>query len=78
MEATVKNAVSSNQYLPEGDCNADGSFNIADVVLLQKWLLSVPNAELKDWRSGDLDRNGVLNAIDLSLMKIELLRSETK
>ena len=64
--------VSSNQFLSKGDCNADGSFNIADVVLLQKWLLAVPVAELKDWRSCDLDRNSKLNAMDLCLMKREL------
>ena len=30
-----------------GDVNADGAFSIADAVLLQKWLLAVPDAELK-------------------------------
>ena len=35
-----KNAVvSSNQFLPKGDCNADGSLNIADVILLQKYVI---------------------------------------
>lgn len=29
-----------------GDVNCDGEFTIADVVLLQKWLLAVPDAEL--------------------------------
>ena len=53
----------------------DGAFNITDVVLLQKWLLAVPDTELQDWRSGDLDRNEKLNAIDLGFMKRELLRS---
>lgn len=71
-----KNAVvSSNQFLPKGDCNADGCFTVADVMLLQKWLLAVPDTELKDWRSADLNRDGKLNAIDLCLMKRELLRS---
>lgn len=68
--------VSSNQFLLKGDCNADGSFNIADTVLLQKWLLAVPDTNLADWHSCDLDRNGKLNAIDLSLMKRELLCSQ--
>ena len=65
--------VSSNQFLLKGDCNADGSFNIADTVLLQKWLLAVPDTNLADWHSCDLDRNGKLNAIDLCFMKRELL-----
>ena len=59
-----------------GDVNTDGVFNITDVVLLQKWLLAVPDTELKDWRSGDLVRNGKLNAIDLSLMKRELFKRD--
>lgn len=67
--------VSSNQILPKGDCNADGSFNIADAILLQKWLLAVPDTNAADWRSCDLYRDGKLNAIDLSLMKRELLRN---
>ena len=71
-----KNAdISSNRFLPMGDCNADGSFNAADVILLQKWLLTVPDSEPADRRSGDFDRDGKLNAADLSLMKRALLRS---
>ena len=38
----------------EGDVNADGKFNIADVVLLQKWLLNVPNTQLANWRAAEL------------------------
>lgn len=66
-------AVSSNQFLPKGDRNVDGSLSIADIVLLQKWLLAVPDTEMIDWRSCDFDRNGKLSAVDLSLMKRELL-----
>ncbi len=47
-----------------------------DVVLLQKWLLSIPDTELKDWKAGDLYEDDKLNALDFSLMKKELLRSE--
>lgn len=68
--------VSSNQFLLKGDCNADGSFNIADTVLLQKWLLAVPDTNLADWHSCDLDRNGKLNAIDLCFMKRELTHDQ--
>lgn len=30
----------------KGDVNADGQFNIADAVLIQKWLLAVPDTTL--------------------------------
>ena len=55
-----------------GDVNNDGSFNIADAVLLQKWLLAVPDTELSDWKAADLCEDGVLNVFDLCAMRQEL------
>ena len=52
-----------------GDVNADGSFNISDLVLFQKWLLVKPGAELKNWKAGDLCEDGKLNVFDLCLMR---------
>ena len=57
-----------------GDVNQDGDFTIADVVLLQKWLLDVPETQLVDWKSGDLYNDNVLNVLDLCLMKRELMK----
>ena len=45
-----------------GDLNADGEFSIADVVLLQKKLLTVPDTVLADWQAGDLCADGKLDA----------------
>lgn len=59
----------------KGDVNADGAFNISDVVLLQKWLLAVPDTELKDWKAADLCDDNVLDVFDLCIMKRELLNS---
>ena len=56
-----------------GDVNADGKFNVIDVILLQKWLLAVPDAKLSDWKAADFDKNNRLNAFDLCLMKYALL-----
>ncbi|MBQ8923117.1 MAG: dockerin type I repeat-containing protein, partial [Oscillospiraceae bacterium] len=50
-----------------GDVNADGTFSTADIEMLQKWLLT--DGTLTDWNTGDLDGNGKINAIDLTLMK---------
>ena len=58
----------------KGDVNNDGEFNVADVVLLQKWLLAVPNTYLANWRSADLCNDDKLNVFDLCLMKRELLQ----
>ena len=52
-----------------GDLNADGEFSIADVVLLQKKLLAVPDTVLADWQAGDLCADGKLDALDLGAMR---------
>ncbi|MCQ2416872.1 MAG: dockerin type I domain-containing protein, partial [Oscillospiraceae bacterium] len=56
----------------KGDANGDGNFSIADAVLLQKWLLGIPDATLFDWKAADLCEDGVLNIFDLCMMKREL------
>lgn len=53
----------------KGDVNADGQFNVSDVVLLQKWLLAVPNTYLADWKAADLCEDDRLDVFDLCLMK---------
>ncbi len=53
----------------EGDVNADGKFNIADLVSLQKWVLAVSDTELKNWKAADLCSDDQLDAFDLALMK---------
>lgn len=53
----------------QGDVNADGEFNIADVVLFQKWLLTVPDAKLSDWKAADLCEDDRLDVFDLCMMK---------
>lgn len=56
-----------------GDVNADGAFSMADAVMLQKWLLGVPDVKLYNWKSADLFEDGVLDVYDLCLMKRELI-----
>ena len=57
----------------QGDVNADSSLNVADVVLLQKWLLAVPNTSLPNWKAADLCEDDKLNVFDLCMMKRALL-----
>ena len=54
-----------------GDVNADGVFNVADVVMMQKWLLRAGG--LTDWQAGDLCRDERIDVFDLCLMKRMLL-----
>ncbi len=60
----------------EGDVNADGTFNVTDLILLQKWMLAIPDTELADWKAGDLSSDDRLDAFDLCMMKRELLNND--
>lgn len=59
----------------KGDVNADGSFNVADVVMLQKWLVSARDINLPDWKAADLNEDGKLDVFDLCVMKRKLIES---
>lgn len=58
-----------------GDANGDGKFTVADVVLLQKWLLAVPNVRLANWEACDLCEDGRIDVFDLCLLKRKLINS---
>ncbi len=50
-----------------GDVNADGEFSVADLVMMQKWIIR--SGDLTDWQAGDLDNNSIIDSADLQLMK---------
>ncbi|MBR3448040.1 MAG: family 16 glycosylhydrolase [Oscillospiraceae bacterium] len=52
-----------------GDLNADGECTAADAVMLQKWLLCIPETVLPAPSAGDLNKDGILDAADLTLLK---------
>ena len=56
-----------------GDVNNDGDFNVSDVVLLQKWLLAVPNTKLANWKAANFCEDDRLDVFDLCLMKRKLI-----
>lgn len=53
----------------QGDVNKDGKFDDNDLVVMQNWLLAVPDAELSDWKAGDLCEDGKIDAFDMCLMR---------
>lgn len=69
----VSAAEKSNPSFLMGDVNEDGSFNVADVVLLQKWLLAVHDTHLANWKAADFCEDNKLDVFDLTLMKRALL-----
>lgn len=58
----------------KGDVNADGVFDISDIVMMQKWLLG--SNVLVDWSSGDLNGDDRIDAMDLCQMKQNLFAAE--
>ena len=80
-ELIVENGIFRYRFEPDiqpylmGDVNNDGEFNVADVVLLQKWLLAVPDTHLANWKAVDFCNDNVLNVFDLCLMKRELIQA---
>lgn len=59
----------TNNTPVRGDVNGDGIFNSADVVILQKWLVGVPDVKLADWKAADLYEDERLDVFDLCFMK---------
>lgn len=62
---------SYTEYDILGDVNADGEFSVADVVMMQKWLICA--GDLTDWKAGDLYSDNIINVFDLCLMRRKLL-----
>lgn len=76
-------AIGGKEYSPredtknpvQGDVNKDGEFNVADVVILQKWILAAPDTTLADWKAADLCEDNRLDVFDLCMMK-QILRQQ--
>ncbi len=54
-----------------GNVNADDEFSVADVVMMQRFILG--SGQLTDSLAGDLTGDGCLDVFDLCLMKTELI-----
>lgn len=50
-----------------GDVNADGIFSIADLVMMQRFLLN--QGRLIEWKAGDLCEDNTINGLDFCLMR---------
>lgn len=72
-EATTSTTETTEPNFLLGDCNGDGNFGVSDVVLLQKWLLAVPDVHFADWKAADFCDDDKLDVFDLCLMKRALI-----
>lgn len=69
----VYNYQSAVPEIIKGDVNADGIFNAADLVMMQKFILG--NGTLNNHEAGDFCEDGILDVFDLSIMRRELINS---
>ena len=53
----------------KGDLNSDGEVNVADAVLLQKFILGANDASITDWKAGDLCEDEALDVFDMIEMR---------
>ena len=61
------------EWVPNGDVNGDGCLTISDALIMQKWLLSVSDITLPNWRAVDFCRDNKIDIFDLIMMRKELI-----
>ena len=61
--------VNAEGFSIKGDVNADGELDVADVVLLQKWLLAVPDMHLENWQAADLCKDNMSDETGADICK---------
>lgn len=59
--------VSAEKKSVAGDVNADGIFNVADLVMMQKFILGA--GTLNDWQAGNLCEDDKIDVFDMVLMR---------
>lgn len=69
---TTTTSMTVSPQLVKGDINYDGIFNIADVVILQKYLLC--EIDLDNSENADFYSDNIINTFDLCFMKSALLK----
>lgn len=59
----------------KGDINFDGRINIADAVLLQRYILGTTRLDRMPYHRADMDRDGVVDVFDMVLMRKKIINT---
>lgn len=70
MEETLVNG----NICPRGDINMDGSISIADVVLLQKYLLGDSNLSFIQYNRADVNSDSIVDCFDMVTMRQNIVK----
>lgn len=79
---TLTAAAESQQYEGSesgyymGDVNSDGLVGTSDLVLLNKWLLAVPDTHLENWQAADFCRDEILDVYDLCMLRRQIVSGD--
>ena len=58
-----------------GDVNGDGYLNIADIVLIQRWLFGNNDVYIRNWKAADFCKDGKIDIFDFCRMRKEVIKS---
>ncbi|MBR5682791.1 MAG: dockerin type I repeat-containing protein [Ruminococcus sp.] len=61
-----------------GDVNGDDELNVADLVMLQKWLIAASDTDMKKPQAADMNSDGNVDAFDLIQLRKEVLKNVSK
>ena len=59
-----------------GDINNDGKVTVTDLVILSRHLAELTEITELDYRYADMNQDGVLDVLDLALLRIKLAGGE--
>lgn len=58
-----------------GDINNDNKISIADLILMQRYILGIEDFTIGQFRCADMDNDGLVNAFDLVLLRKILIKN---
>ena len=71
---TTTTATEPTPVNPSGDLSLDGKINVADIVLLQKYLLGTEKLTRKQFEIGDMNKDEAVDAFDMVLLRKEVIK----
>ncbi|MCM1227986.1 MAG: RICIN domain-containing protein [Clostridium sp.] len=71
---TVDDTTNEKSIAETGDINNDGTLNVADIVILQKYLMKSYPMTNEQRKSSDMNNDGNVNVFDMVILKRKLMR----